>query len=208
MALFSTAYIGNIEYYSTIVKMQSCVIELHENYIKQSYRNRCRIVGANGVIDLTVPVAKIHGEKQSISLVKIDYDTPWQKLHSRSIESAYRSSPYYEHYIDLFVPLLRAEYATLIELNSAWHTAVMVALNIGSAVGVNTSFTSEYIKEVVDDYRYSISPKKSFDAERFAPYYQVFADKMAFEPNLSVLDLIFCMGPEAVIYLNDTKFQF
>ncbi len=199
MALFSTAYIGNIEYYSKVLKSDSCVIELHENYIKQSYRNRCSIVGANGIIDLTVPIVKIHGEKQSIAAVKIDYDTPWQKLHSRSIESAYRSSPYYEHYIDLFTPLLATRYEMLIELNIAWHNAIIKALKSD----LKTDFTAEYCKDASEDYRYSISPKKGVDTSLFTPYYQVFSEKMEFKPNLSVLDLIFCMGPEAISYLRD-----
>ncbi|MEG1635859.1 MAG: WbqC family protein, partial [Rikenellaceae bacterium] len=98
MALFSTAYMANVLYYGTILCNGRCTIELNENYTKQTYRNRCTILSANGAINLTVPIVKISGEKMPIKEVKIDYATPWQKLHMRSIMSAYRNSPYFEHY--------------------------------------------------------------------------------------------------------------
>ncbi len=201
MALFSTAYLGNIEYYSTILKEGNCTIESKENYIKQSYRTRCSIAATNGVIDLTVPVIKRHGAKQLIEDIEIEYDAPWQKIHLRSIESAYRNSPFYEHYIDFIAPIIERRHQRLFELNSELHNAIMKILSSS----ITTHYTSEYQKEVEGDYRYTISPKIEAASERFTPYYQVFSEKMAFAPNLSIIDVIFCAGPEAMSIIKATK---
>ncbi|MFW5699856.1 MAG: WbqC family protein, partial [Bacteroidota bacterium] len=96
--ILPTAYFGNIEYYSLIKQADNVLIEAHEHYIKQTYRNRCEIATANGPLALTVPVKFSNTKKTTIKDVRIDYDTNWQKIHFKAIESAYRKSPFYEHF--------------------------------------------------------------------------------------------------------------
>lgn len=200
MALFSTAYMGNILYYSTILNSKTCTIELNENYPKQTYRNRCTILSANGAINLTIPIIKISGEKMPIKNVKIDYSTPWQKLHTRSITSAYRNSPYFDHYCDNFFTIFEKRYEYLIDLNTELHLLIMKILRSD----IKTEFTENYTEQTEDDYRYSISPKVPTDSKQFKPYYQVFSEKLPFEQNLSIIDLILCTGPDAKEYLIKT----
>lgn len=200
MALLSTAYMGNSLYYGTILNSGKCIIELNENYSKQTYRNRCTILSANGSINLTIPIVKISGEKIPIKSVKIDYATPWQKLHTRSIVSAYKNSPYFDHYVDDFFHIFGKRYDYLVDLNYDLHLLIMKILK----TDIKTQFTESFSEYADEDYRYSISPKILVDGQQFKPYYQVFSEKLPFEPNLSIIDMIFCVGPEIKDYLIKT----
>ena len=113
--LLTTAYFPPIAYFSCLKKAEVTYIEQYENFGKQSYRNRCEIMTANGVIALTVPVAKANS-KTLIKDLKIVYPTPWQKLHFRGIESAYKNSPYYEYYIDDLMPFFEKQETYLLTI--------------------------------------------------------------------------------------------
>lgn len=197
--LLNTAYFAPISYFSAISEAQNTYIEQFENFGKQSYRNRCEIMTANGVIPLTVPVAKANS-KTLVKDLKIVYVTPWQKLHFRGIESAYKNSPYYEYYIDDLMPFFEKKETFLLDLNNAILNMMIDFLKLNSPIHL----TDDYIREGnpgYTDFRNAIHPKPSKcqpGAEfQLSSYRQTFSDRFPFTPNLSILDLLFCCGPEA-----------
>lgn len=199
--LLSTAYLPPIQYFTKILKYDDILIEAHENFIKQTYRNRCNIYGANGMISLTIPV-KRNVSKIVIKDLLIDYSTNWRKLHWKSIESAYNSSPFFEYYADDYFPFYQKEYKYLLDYNCDIQEIVMD--NLGIIKKLN--FTNEYQFPkglLIDDFREKIQPKKSFQDYDFKiqKYNQVFIDKHGFIPNLSILDLIFNEGPNAINFI-------
>ncbi|NOZ46035.1 MAG: WbqC family protein [Chlorobi bacterium] len=174
------------------------IIEQHENYIKQSYRNRCEIYGANGKLTLSVPVQKNHNRKTTIADTKISYDTNWVKLHLKSIESAYRSAPFYEYYIDDVQKLIESKPIFLLDFNTKIVHKFLEFLELNTVI----EYSKKYEKEsIYNDYREQIHPKiiyqKADNNFIASEYYQVFSDKHKFIPNLSILDLLFNMGPES-----------
>ncbi|HUW07922.1 MAG TPA: WbqC family protein [Williamwhitmania sp.] len=194
--ILSTAYFPPIQLFSRLVSNGRILIEQHEHYTKQSYRNRCTILSANGPLNLTIPVVKDSGNKMPIRDVEIDYCTPWQKVHWRAMESAYKSSPYFEHIADSLVPFFEKKTKYLFDLNLMLIESILDFLEITAHIET----TSEYIpcyQETHLDLR-GISPKS--DANKIdssyhdAPYYQVFSHKQPFVPNLSVVDLVFNEG--------------
>ncbi|MDR0812297.1 MAG: WbqC family protein [Paludibacter sp.] len=199
MLLLSTAYLAPISYYAEIYRNANVTLEHCENYVKQSYRNRCRIATANGVMDLTVPVRKI-GEKMPIRDVKISYSTAWQQQHWRAIEAAYRASAFFEYYQDDFAHFYEKHYTFLWDFNFAIQQIVLQLLDIQ----IKISFTDVYedIPSVKDisDFRNTIHPKKP-SVFRTKPYYQVFENKFGFIPDLSIIDLLFNVGNESVLFL-------
>lgn len=199
--LLSTAYFPPVFYFSQIVQSSQVTIEKEENFHKQTYRNRCVILGANGPLSLTVPV--VHdAPKINISSLNISYHSQWQLIHLRAIESAYRNSPFYEYYIDDFVPFFKRRHDTLFDFNL--HILKVCLDLIGHKVV--PEFTSDFEKETNKrDLRFTISPKKEITGYVFPEYHQVFMDKFGFIANLSILDLIFNVGPESLDYLRSIQ---
>lgn len=206
MQLLTTSYFPPIQYYSKIVNDSNILIEQYENYGKQSYRNRCDIYAANGKLTLSVPVIKGARRKILTKDIQIEYIENWQKIHFKSIESAYRKSPFYEYYIDDIQPIFSNKHKFLIDLNNDIMSVINDILEISPLI----KLTEDYIinTEGILDWREVIHPKAShrIEDETFLanPYTQVFSDKLGFQPNLSVLDLIFNLGPEALFYLQKT----
>jgi hypothetical protein len=196
--LLSTAYLGTIQYYSKLLGYKRIIIENQENFTKQSYRNRCDIYGANGKLSLTIPVKKGRTIKTPINELEIDYTEEWQKNHWRSIESAYRHSPFFEYYADDLLPFYKSEIKYLTEFNNGIQKVILHAMEVYPDI----QYTKEYYREVTnsDDFRDTIHPKtrmqKPDNNYSVRKYYQVFADKFGFIENLSILDLLFNMGPE------------
>ncbi len=201
--LLSTAYFPPVIYFAHIIQSSEFIIETEENFQKQTYRNRCVILGANGTLNLTVPVQ--HNEpKIKISNLNISYHSNWQLIHFRAIESAYRNSPYYDYYIDEFKPFFHKKFNSLLELNSSILNICLCLLNYKGKI----TFTKEFAKvqnNSDNDFRYSLSPKKAVSDYEFPEYHQVFIEKFGFIPNLSILDLIFNHGPESKEYLKSIK---
>jgi hypothetical protein len=172
------------------------IIEQHEHYIKQTWRNRCRIAAANGVQDLVIPV-HLSGNHTPMNEVRIDYDGIWQRQHWQSIRSAYGNSPFFEFYADYFSPFYeKNNWDKLIDFNSEIFSVTMKLLKINPEF----SFTTEYIPadENYIDNRNSISPKKSIEEDpdfMVKRYVQVFEERHGFIPNLSIIDLLCCCGP-------------
>ena len=188
--LLSTAYLPPINYFQQLVKPDVALIEKHEHFVKQTYRNRCTIASANGALSLSIPLKKL-GEKEKISEKQISYSEKWQALHWRSIVSAYKSSPYFEYFEADLRPFYEKRYDLLFDYNTELLQLLFRIFRIDPKV----EFTKEYIAEYRDchDLRNSITPKT--EAETAAqPYYQVFADKNGFIPNLSIIDYLFNEG--------------
>lgn len=200
MALYSTAYFPCISYMARLLQDPSPVIEIFDTYHKQTYRNRCKVMTANGVESLSVPVVKTNGNHTMTKDIAISPIEPWQHIHSRCLESAYKAAPYFDHYYHELKPLFEEHFDSLIELNDAALRSILKMLKIHKDI----VHTTDYEKTVEDDLRESFSPKKETDIRLFPAYYQVFNTKFPFSPDLSVLDLIFNEGPSSNAYLFNT----
>ncbi|MBN1186032.1 MAG: WbqC family protein [Bacteroidales bacterium] len=203
VVLLSVAYLGPIQYFGKIISYPNVLIEQHDTFGKQSYRNRCRIFGANGPLSLSIPVQRASQHKIKVKDVKIDYSEDWQKQHWKSIESAYRSAAFYEYYHDELEPFYQRKYDFLIDFTNEIQDAVLSCIGITPDI----TYTNDFIipgSEEVMDYREMIHPKKSIHDPLFSSteYFQVFSDKSGFQPNLSIIDLLFNMGPDAVEVLK------
>jgi hypothetical protein len=197
--LFQPTYFSPIAQYVAIANCQNIVLEVHDNYLKQTYRNRCYIYTASGKLLLNISILHTRGSKQLTKDVKIDNYYNWQKQHFKTLESAYRSSPYFEFYEDDLRALYDKKHTYLLDLNLDCHEFVMDALQ----EDISHTPTLVYEKEpVVADFRSLAIVKNTQDFQN-TPYVQVFDDKFGFIPNLSVLDLIFMEGPNSFTYLID-----
>lgn len=197
--LLSSTYLGPVSYYKRLASDDSVIMERNENYPKQTYRNRCRISSANGVMDLSIPIKK-DADKCPMRDIRIAYTENWQQVHWRAIESAYSSSPFFEYYRDDFEPFYKRHTEFLVDLNEE------LRLLVCSLVGItpDVTLTDEYqfsANEGEVDLRNYFSPKKPV-TEALSPYYQVFEQKFGFLPDLSIVDLLFNMGPESLLVLK------
>lgn len=201
--LFNTAYFPPVPYFSALLQAGKVFIEQYENFGKQSYRNRCEIMTANGVISLPVPVAKANS-KTLIKDLRIVYATPWQKLHFKGIESAYKNSPYYEYYIDEIQPFFEKKETFLLDLNMSILQKIMECLKVNKTIQLTTDYIPEG-EATYRDLRDAFHPKPARRKQEFQsahlPYRQTFSDRFDFIPALSILDLLFCCGPESRTYL-------
>lgn len=203
--LLELQYFPTVQYVSKLLHYPIIYIEAEEHYVKGSYRNRCYIAGANGVLRLSIPLQQGKNEQQHIRDVRIAYKEPWQHWHWEGIKSAYGKSPFFEHYADAILPFFEQEYEFLFSWN--WELLQTILQLIG--IQSNIIFTKDYQKNPDDnilDFRNAISPKiqQQRADSHFQPirYEQVFIEKHGFLSNLSILDLLFCTGPEAVRILQ------
>ena len=202
MTLFTTAYFPSISYMARFLAEDEPFVEIWETYHKQTYRNRCRVMTANGVESLSVPVVKVNGNHTMTKDMTLSPIEPWQHIHSRCLESAYKAAPYFDHYYDYLRPIFEGRFERLVDLNDAALKAVLKMLKVNKEI----VYTTDYVREAENDLREAFSPKKQADASLFPSYYQVFSEKYPFAPDLSVLDLIFNLGPEANSYLKWISF--
>ncbi len=203
-SLFSTAYFAPVHYYWHLNRSQNVVIEACEHYSKQTWRNRCIIASANGPMTLSLPIENEKIGRGDVREIKLSDHGNWQHMHWNSIESAYRSSPFFDYYQDDIRPFFERKAGFLFDFNEGIRETICQLIEIQP----NVHFSSEYIEENRlpqgwIDYRTSIHPKKETEKTGFitTPYYQVFDRKYGFIPNLSILDLLFNMGPESILYL-------
>jgi hypothetical protein len=196
-SIFSTTYLGPVQYYAKLLAAEHILLERFEHYPKQTYRNRCIIYGANGPQILTIPVTKGQQLKTYTRDVQIDNTVNWKKIHFKAIESAYRCSPFYQFYIDDLIPFYEHKYEFLFDFNMDMIHTVCHILDIK----IHITVTDQYMKEVTEhynDFREKIHPKLQIEPEFKPPVYrQVFEPKWGFQPNLSIIDLIFNTGPDA-----------
>jgi hypothetical protein len=196
--LVSTAYLPPAEYFSLFKKADEILIEKEENYLKQSYRNRCYLLSAHGPQLLTVPVYMGSLHKTSIKDIRIDYSKRWQKVHLGAIIASYNASPYFQFYFDDIEKIISGNYEFLTDLNMRLTELLLKMLKI-KANPVWSSHFEPLINNFCD-YRYTLSPKK-ISEYRVKEYLQVFSGSDGFVQGLSILDLIFNTGPEAGSYL-------
>ncbi len=181
------------------------MVEIHDTYQKQSYRNRCDIYGANGKLSLTIPVKHEKGKRLMVKEIRIDYATDWRKLHWKGIESAYNSSPYFEFYRDIFEPYYKKETNFLVDFCMEMNDEILKILNIAKRPELTQVFVFPSENENFKDLRNSIHPKVNAQSDagfKIIAYPQVFMQSHAYIQNLSILDLVFNLGPESGSYLK------
>ena len=198
--LLPTSFFPRVSFFIHLVHSESAVIEQMETYPKQTYRNRCEILTSAGILNLVVPVVKSNGNYTMTKDVKICYREPWQHHHWKSILSAYRSSPYFNYYADLIQPFFEVKETLLINLNQNILSSLIQIIGINKPI----SLSEEYIKHPEDqiDLRSEFKPTKKQQRLSLQEYPQVFSHKYGFVEDLSILDLLFNLGPESGNYLN------
>lgn len=192
MTILPVAYMPSVEYVARLLREES-VVDLGEHYIKRSQRNRAQILSANGVMSLTVNVENANRPRQMIKDVRIDYSKRWQHQHWVSIFSAYKSSPYFDHYVHMLEPFYKREWRYLVDYNMEYLSTLLHLLGVDDKVNISEKYVAAREGDI--DLRPKHNEGSTFVAE---PYFQVFSDRMPFVANLSILDLLLCEGPQAV----------
>jgi hypothetical protein len=202
---FATAYLAPVSYYAKLYAAEEARIEQWEHYVKQTYRNRCVIATAQGPLPLTIPTESNGGEKCLMRDVRISDHGNWRHLHWNAIESAYRQSPFFEYYADDFHPFYEKKYDFLLDFNEQLRELVCNLIGFTPC----TELSTEYLHEVPEgdtDFRTLIHPKRpcteALPGYMPRPYYQVFKERHGFLPDLSIVDLLFNMGPESLLVLK------
>tara|TARA_B100000497_G_scaffold100301_1_gene113703 strand:- start:112 stop:720 length:609 start_codon:yes stop_codon:yes gene_type:complete len=198
--VLSSVYAGNLVYYSLIANSNKIILDVYENFNKQSFRNRCVIASPNGPLKLIIPI--VRSSKNIVKDVKIDNTQNWKKIHWKSLESSYRSSPYFEFYEDEFYSLyFKNKNDFLFDFNNKINLAILKCLGIETEIIISSSYVEKDLE--IEDFR-NIIPSKSNVLEKFKEikYNQVFQEKQSFLPNLSILDLLFNEGPLAKQFLT------
>ncbi len=203
--ILATAYFPPIEYFACLVKYRNVLIDLHETYPKQTWRNRCMIISGNGPVNLSVPVEKPKGNRTKTFEVRVSNHNFWQKNHWRSIESAYSNAPYFIYYKELVQDLIiNANVDMLAQMNNSILQQLCKELSVSTPI----SYADDFITDTAlyQDMRFCISPKDRYQTGDkqldFKPYYQVFDERWGFQPNASILDLLFNVGPDTVEYIK------
>ena len=199
--VLSTAYWPNLLYFSQLLNAEEVIIEQHEHYPKQSYRNRTEILSANGVLPLSIPV--MHGSsKQETKDVLINYSERWQIRHWRAITSAYRNSTYFEFFEDEIRRFYFERFDQLLEYNLQQLLLIRKILKTNIIWNLSSKYLPEY--SLHKDLREQIHPKlkPELALNLLKPYYQTFGDKFGFVQNLSILDILFNTGLESLNYLR------
>ncbi|MFN8259446.1 MAG: WbqC family protein [Chitinophagales bacterium] len=198
--LIESQYIGSCSYWNLLLKADTILIDQHEHFVKRSYRNRAHILGANGLLRLSIPLVSGKHQHSAMKDVRISYNENWQGLHWHSFTSAYRRSPFFEYYEDHF----RRFYEDKIELLVDYNLQYMQTIAKVFKADLSVSFSDKYLAKHEfsgTDCRSHIMPGKD-NAVEFTPYPQVFNDRFPFEKDLSVLDVLFNTGTRAKEYIE------
>ena len=206
--LLSSAYLAPIQYYSKLLQCGDNVayIEGYDNYTKQTYRNRCVIADANGPLALTIPTEKTTEGKCLMRDIRISDHGNWRHQHWNALEAAYRHTPFFQYYEDDFRPFYEKKIEFLYDFNM--QLTQLICNNIGLDIAIKPTEKYQQDPCQITDFRSLITPKTLWkdDSEFHSKeYYQVFKDKHGFIPNLSIVDLLFNMGPESILILNDSN---
>jgi len=202
--ILSTAYFPPIEYFKAIIQSAHVYIESNENYLRQSYRNRCNILSCNGIQSLSIPIIKSNNIKQNILEVKIAHSTNWKRLHKNAIISAYGKSPFFPYYSDAILNLIDNNTKFLFDFNLKIIENILALIKISKTINKTSVYQKQYNSNFLD-LRYSLHPKKKFLNNNKTTYIQTFNDRFDFIPNLSIIDLIFNVGNELLIFYPTTQ---
>lgn len=197
--LLPSFYLPPTSFFTEIKRNNGTVwIEKHEHFPKQTYRNRCVIHAPNGALKLSIPIRKGSREHTKMKDVKISYDADWQRLHWMSLQTAYRSSPYFEYYEDMLAPFYHTKEMFLFDFNQQLLQLLLKLIKMQPEL----IHTEEYeeVPSTLVDFRKKLHPKKPSPVEP-VPYYQVFDQKNGFIPNLSIVDLLCSQGPRSNEFL-------
>lgn len=192
--LLPTAYLAPLSYYALIIKSPNSIIEQYEHFKKQTIRSRCSIYSSNGSLVLSVPKVRKSSSKTLIKDIQICYTEPWQKIHWNAIQSSYNSSPFFEYYMDEIFVIYNTKEKYLIDFNIKTHQLILKFLQIDSKINLSNNYNSQ---TELEDFR-----DKKFQSINNPVYDQVFSIKKGFTPNLSIIDLVFNLGPESNNYLE------
>lgn len=197
--LLSTTYFGPVQWYQKLYRSDEAEIEQWESFQKQTYRNRCLIAAPNGIQALTVPVE--HTVSPLIKDLKVSDHGNWRHLHWNALVTAYSESPFFEYYQDDIRPFYERRWDYLLDYNEAIRAKICELIDIQPKVSYSLEFRT--LNTPLNDFREAIRPKHPAPDPDFTPrpYYQVYQQKHGFLPNLSILDLLFNMGPESIFYL-------
>ncbi len=202
--IIENQYFGCVDYYLSLFKFSNIIIEQYESWQKMSFRNRCVIQGANGMINLTIPLENGRDQKCLIKEVKINNREDWQKQHLRSIFSSYGKSPFFEFYRDWLESFYQKKQSYLFDMNLEILFWLKDRLKIQGAISLSDTFAKEYPEEVAD-LRNRWLPKNFQEGKGQIRYNQVFEEKLGFQPNLSILDLLFNCGPDLKSYTSNSS---
>ncbi len=192
--ILPTSYFGPIPYYSILVKSDNYVLEKHENFIKQTVRSRCIINSSSGKLNLSIPRIRKNSSKTKIKDIRICYNEPWQKIHLRSIITCYNSSPFFDYYKEKISKIFNLKEKFLIDFSLKSHLIVMDFLKLNQNINYTKFF--ENINNSTDYRNYGFCSKEDYK------YDQVYFTKNDFIKDLSILDLIFNLGPESIDFLK------
>ena len=227
--LLSSAYLAPVQYYAWMLAADEVLLEQHDHYMKQTYRNRCTIAAADGPLSLTVPIIKPETDKCPMKDIRISDHGNWRHLHWNALKSAYRMSPFWEYYEDDFRPFYEKKWEFLMDYNQELQEKVCELIDMSPrikrteefALPINSLINSDInkVQENVDDgilkpqetsffdLREVIHPKKELASDgkfKVVPYYQVFQERQGFLPNMSIMDLLMNMGPESLLVLRQS----
>lgn len=201
-ALLSSTYFGPVQWYQKLNRYDTCLIEQHDHFVKQTYRNRCVIAATNGLQTLSIPVEKFEGAKCEMRDVRISDHANWRHQHWYALQSAYGESPFFEYYEDDIRPFFERKWDFLYDFNWEITLKMCELIDIMPCMRRTDSYELEPLEGVID-FRETIRPKHPGRDDEFKPrtYYQVYQQKYGFQPNLSILDLLFNQGNESVLFL-------
>jgi len=197
--LLHPTYFPNVAHFVSIVKAERLMFEVEDNYQKQTYRNRTYIYGANGKLALNIPVKHSHKNRQLFKDVEIANAENWQALHWKSLQSAYRTSPFFEYYEDDLAPLFHSKEHYILDFNFKCLEVVFDCLQLERDFSRSEAYQKEFPSG--QDLRFLVNARKEKEIP-LEPYTQVFSNKFAFINNLSILDLLFNEGTNALQYLE------
>lgn len=193
MPILPTSYFGSIAYFKELSRYDKVFIESKEHYPKQTYRNRCDILGGDGIMSLSIPIKRPKGSKTPTREVLLSDEENWRVRHWRSITSAYKSAAYFDYYSIEIEELLFSKEKSLLKFNTEITKRVIHWLDIKTEIIISDEFKAMF----KNDLRVTLTGKDSFQEKEKAPYIQVFPGGSNFKESLSILDTIFCEGPMA-----------
>ncbi|MFK8037703.1 MAG: WbqC family protein [Crocinitomicaceae bacterium] len=196
-------YFGNLEYYYRLMQSSgSATIQTHELYQKQTYRNRCYVMGANGILNLSVPVERPNGKLTLTKDVLISNAENWRQVHWKTLESCYNRTPYFEFYADQIKALIFAPNSKLKDLNISLIKHIVD--KIGLSVDIRMIDSSDFGTEISQKIAFNPKINSNFKGHH---YLQTFTERYGFTDNLSILDLLFNEGPNSICILNESKYE-